>query len=674
LSVLLKHASNNNLINSPERMDRNTITGIILIFAIFIGFSVYNNSRSNKQYEKTVQVAEYYYARGEFENARAEYINALRFKPNQPDALAKINELNLKLGISTEAVKIDTMRAEQPRQEAPLVKVSATPSDFGQYGVFAQAATGENDFITLENNKVELKIARKGGRVYSARMKDYRTYDSLPLILFSGDSTVFGFNFFTADNKAVQTNNLYFKPVSAQKLFDATSRTQSVVLRLMADSNKYIEYKYTLAPDKYMVDFDVIFKSMDGIIASNQNSLTLDWKMYIPQQEKGRQNEENYSTIKYKYYQDDVDGLKLRSTKEVEKVDIATKLSWIAFQDQFFSSVIITKDFFLNGSVSSTRTLTSKKYLRHYTSEVGVPYNPGNSSTLAMKLYYGPNSITTLRKEGLQLEKIVFLGKNIIGWINRFMIIPIFNWLDNYIGSYGIIILILTIIIKVVLFPLTFKSYQSTAKMQVLKPMVEELGKKFPKKEDAMKKQQATMDLYKRAGVNPMGGCLPMLLQMPILFAMFRFFPVSIELRQEHFLWATDLSTYDSILTLPFTIPMYGNHVSLFTLLMTASTLLTMKMTGSSPGSDQPGMKMMMYMMPVMFMLILNNFSSGLTYYYFLANMITYGQNIISKRFINADAVLATLEENKKKPLKKSKWQQRLENAAKQRGINPPKR
>jgi YidC/Oxa1 family membrane protein insertase len=210
--------------------------------------------------------------------------------------------------------------------------------------------------------------------------------------------------------------------------------------------------------------------------------------------------------------------------------------------------------------------------------------------------------------------------------------------------------------------------------MAVLKPLVDELGKKFPKKEDAMKKQQATMDLYKRAGINPMGGCLPLLLQMPILFAMFRFFPTSIELRQEPFLWATDLSTYDSILNLPFTIPMYGNHVSLFTLLMTASTLLTMKMTGSSPGSDQPGMKVMMYMMPVMFMLILNNFSSGLTYYYFLANIITYLQNIISKRFINAEAVLATLEENKKKPLKKSKWQQRLEEAARARGINPPKK
>ena len=654
-------------------MDRNTITGIILIFAIFIGFSVFNSSQKNKDYGKAVQVAESYYAKGEFENARAEYINALRFKPNQPDAIAKINEINLKLGISTEADKTDTPAAEQPKQVPPAAGISSTTADAGQYGVFAQAATGENDFITLENNKVELKITLRGGRVYSARMKDYRTFDSLPLILFSGDSTVFGFNFFTSDNKAVQTNNLYFKPVSEQKLFDATSESRSVILRLMAGTNKYIEYKYTLAPDKYMVDFDVVFKSMDGIIASNQNSLTLDWKMYIPQQEKGRQNEENYSTINYKYYQDDVTGLKLRSTKD-EKADISTKLSWVAFQDQFFSSVIVTNDFFLNGSISSIRTPASLKYMRYYTCELGVPYNSGSSTALNMKLYYGPNSFTTLRREGFQLEKIVFLGKNIIGWINRFMIIPIFNWLDNYIGSYGIIILILTLIIKVILFPLTFKSYQSTAKMQVLKPQVEELGKKFPKKEDAMKKQQATMDLYKRAGVNPMGGCLPMLLQMPILFAMFRFFPVSIELRQEHFLWATDLSTYDSILTLPFTIPMYGSHVSLFTLLMTASTLLTMKMTGSSPGSDQPGMKLMMYMMPVMFMLILNNFSSGLTYYYFLANMITYGQNIISKRFINADAVLATLEENKKKPLKKSKWQQRLESAAKQRGINPPKK
>jgi YidC/Oxa1 family membrane protein insertase len=655
-------------------MDKNTITGLILIFLIFIGFSIYNNSRTTKAFEKAVTVAEASYNRGEFETARAEYVNALRLKPNQADIIAKISELNLKLGISNEPQKADTTKGNVIKNESNLPVVVNTRIDSSQYGVFSKASIGENQFITLENNKVELKISLKGGKVYSARLKDYRTYDSLPLFLFSGDSTVFGFNFFTADNKAVQTNNLYFTPVSDQKSFIIGSKPQSVSLRLRVTDDKYIEYKYTLAPDKYMLDFDVTFKSMGSIIASNQNSLTFDWKMYIPQQEKGRDNEENYSTIKYKYFQDDVDQLNMRQKKELEEKDITTKLSWIAFQDQFFSSVLLTNDYFINGSVKSTRTLTSKKYIRYYSTELGVPFNPASSNSISMKLYYGPNHINTLRKEGFQLEKLVFVGKNIIGWISRFAIIPIFNWLEKYMSSYGLIILILTIIIKIVLFPLTFKSYQSTAKMQVLKPMVDELGKKFPKKEDAMKKQQATMDLYKRAGVNPMGGCLPMLLQMPILFAMFRFFPVSIELRQEHFLWATDLSTYDSILALPFTIPMYGNHVSLFTLLMTASTLLTMKMTGSSPGSDQPGMKLMMYMMPVMFMLILNNFSSGLTYYYFLANMITYGQNIISKRFINADAVLATLEENKKKPLKKSKWQQRLESAARQRGINPPKK
>jgi YidC/Oxa1 family membrane protein insertase len=655
-------------------MDKNTITGIILIFAIFIGFSIYNGNRMNKSYKAVIEVADSLYAAGDMENARAEYINALRYKPNQPEVVAKVNEINRILGFAPAIEKTDSTGIKKVETDSVKQTVEISVADSGRYGAFGASVSGDTGLITLENNKIELKISPKGGRVFSARLKDYRTYDSLPLVLFSGDSTIFGFNFYTTDNKAVLTNDLYFKPVSDARSFTVTNQPQSVQLRLMAGEDKYIEYKYTLAPDKYMVDFDVTFKSLENIIASNQNSITLDWRMYIPQQEKGRQNEEYYTTIKYKFFQDVVEGIRLRQQKDVEKKDLPTKLSWISFQDQFFSSVLISKDFFLNGTISSTKTPASEDYIRYYTSEVGVPFNSGQENAIGMKLYYGPNHISTLRKEGLQLEKIVFLGRNVIGWISRFIIIPVFNWLEKYIASYGIIILILTILIKIVLFPLTFKSYQSTAKMQVLKPLVDELGKKFPKKEDAMKKQQATMDLYKRAGVNPMGGCLPMLLQMPILFAMFRFFPVSIELRQEHFLWATDLSTYDSILTLPFKIPMYGDHVSLFTLLMTASTLLTMKMTGSSPGQDQPGMKMMMYMMPVMFMLMLNNFSSGLTYYYFLANILTYLQNIISKRFIDANKVLATLEENKKKPVKKSKWQQRLEEAAKQRGIQPPKR
>lgn len=654
-------------------MDRNTITGLILIFLVFIGFSIYNNNRLNKGFENAIAAAEEQVANGNLERARTEYVNALRFKPNQPEVLQKLNELNVKLGITPASQDQDPLQSVPAETDAPA-GTRQVVTDPDRLGVFSAALEGEEDFITLENNLLELKISLKGGRVYSARLKEFVTHDSKPLILFSGDSTVFGFNFFTADNKAIQTNDLYFSPLSEERSISVADDPGIVVLRLNADSNKYIEYKYTLLPDRYNLLFDVSFHNMDEVLPANQNSITLDWRMYIPQKEKGRTNEENYTSLKYKHYQDDVEGSKMRTKKESETFEISTRLSWVAYVDQFFSAVIITDTYFLNGSLTSNLTPESKKYIRYFTSELGVPVTPGPDVSYQMRFYFGPNHLSTLKKEGHELEKIIYLGKNITGWISRFIIIPVFNWLENYIDSYGIIILILTILIKLVLFPLTFKSYQSQAKMRVLKPLVDELNKKYPKQEDAMKKQQATMDLYKRAGINPMGGCLPMLLQFPILFAMFRFFPVSIELRQEHFLWATDLSTYDSILDLPFTIPIYGSHVSLFTLLMTASSILTMKMSGSSAGQDQPGMKMMTYMMPVMFMLILNQWSSGLTYYYFLANILTWIQNMISKRFIDEDKVLAALEENKKKPVKKSKWQQRLEEAARQRGINPPKR
>ena len=659
-------------------MDKNTIIGIALILLIFLGFSLFNTSRLNKGYEKAVEKAKTEISAGNLEMARSEYINALRFKPNDPNALQEISKLDLQLGITREEPKTDSLPQAEGNVAPTALPESAALTDTGSYGPFAGAARGVNDMIVLENNKIKLEISKKGGRVYSALIKDYVTHDSRPLILFSGDSTVFGFNFYTVDNMVIRTNNLFFEPVNEENHIVVKDSPQSLIMRLYASAEKYIEYKYTLAPDKYSLDYDVTFKNMEGILPSNQTYISLDWKMYIPQQEKGRDNENNYTTIKYKYFEDEVDGLRLRSQKETDQEDIASKLSWVAFQDQFFSSVVMTDKFFQSGSVTSTRLVTSPKYLRYFTSELYVPYTSGNESQVKLRLYYGPNHISTLRKEGMQLEKLVFLGKNIIGWISRFIIIPVFNWLERYISSYGLIILILTILIKIVLFPLTYKSYQSTAKMAILKPMVDEIGKKYPKQEDAMKKQQATMDLYKRAGINPMGGCLPMLLQFPILFAMFRFFPVSIELRQEHFLWATDLSTYDAIVSWSANIPLlsnfYGNHISLFTLLMTASSILTMKMSGTSPGSDQPGMKVMMWMMPIMFLFVMNRFSAGLTYYYFLANMLTWVQNVVMKRYINADKVLETLEANKKKPLPKSKWQQRLEAAAKQRGINPPKR
>ena len=660
-------------------MNRNTLIGLVLMVLVFIGFGFYNSNKLKKSYESAFIEADSLYKEGEYEAAKLKYLKALEFKPGTPEAVNRINEINRIIQPDTIVGIQDTVqqREQVPQQEVKTVGGAAeTEQPVQPTGAFSETYNGKQEFFILKNDMLEVTIATKGGRIYSALLKDYTTYDQRPLVLFDGDSTNFGFKFFTSDNQRIETNNLYFKPVNTSQVTDATNSKASATFRLEVSENEYIEYVYSLEPERYMVDFDVNFIGLSDVMPSNMNSISFDWKSYIPQQEKGRQNENNWANIKYKHYQDNVDGFRDRAHKDFEEADITTSLRWVAFKDQFFSSVLISGGSFTNGYVSYTTMPEDSKYLRYCTAELGLPFNPGDKVEYDLKLYLGPNHYNTLKKYDVGLEELVMLGKNVIKFFNKYVIVPIFNWLDNYIGNYGIIILILTLIIKIVLFPLTFKSYQSQAKMKVLKPMVDEIGKKYPKKDDAMKKQQATMDLYKKAGVSPLGGCLPMALQMPILFAMFRFFPTSIELRQQPFLWAEDLSTYDSILDLPFNIPMYGDHISLFTLLMTASTIITMKINSpSSTGQEQmPGMKMMTYIMPIMFMLILNNFSAGLTYYYFLANLITFGQNLISKRFIDEEAVLKRHNESKKKPAKKSKFQQRLEAASKQRGYQPPKR
>jgi YidC/Oxa1 family membrane protein insertase len=653
-------------------MDKNTITGLALIFAIFFGFSIYNNQRTGKIFKSEIAQADSLYAAGNFGEARDAYITALGYRPKDQKAIARLTELNGKLGLNTQiqTVKPDSVKADTTvKKEEPLPQ-----QDIGALGMFSGRVSGEDKFYTIENDKLKLTISAKGGRIYSALLKDYKTHDSLPIVLFNGDSTIFGYNFFTPDNKAIRTNDLYFEAENAEGAIVVTDTQKSLKMRLIADNGASIDFVYTLYPDEYMTDFETKLVSMGSIIPPNTSSLVFDWKMYVPQQEKGRQNEDTYTGLKYKVYQEAAEDLSLRQKKGTETANLL-KLDWIAYKDQFFSTVVIADDFFLNATVNSTKADPTSEYLRYFESEIGVPIIQGETPGVKMKLYFGPNSFTSLKKYDMGLEDLVFLGKNIIRWINQYVIIPIFNFLDNFIVSYGLIILILTLLIKIVLAPLTHRSFLSQAKMRIMKPQVDELAKKFPKQEDAMKKQQATMELYKKAGVSPMGGCLPMLLQMPILFAMFRFFPTSIELRQQPFLWAHDLSTYDSILNLPFTIPMYGDHVSLFTLLMTVSTIISTKMTNPTGGTEQmPGMKAMMYMMPVMFMLILNNFSAGLTYYYFLANVISIAQTEISKRFVNEKDLMKKIEENRKKPVKKSSWQARLEAAAKQKGYKPAKK
>lgn len=620
-------------------MDRNSIIGIILIAGIFIAYTVLNKP-SQEQLD-----------------AAKHRKDSLELVQKQELAQQKVQEaLELQSPVQNDV-------AEKQTEKDSILK--------SLYGNFANAGAGAQEFITLENELLKVKLSTKGGKVYSVELKDYKTYTKEPLVLFDGDSTVFGFNFFS-QNRRIATNELFFTPI------DQTN--ESVKMRLDAGDGNYIEYVYKLAPESYMVDFNINFKGMNNTFA-NSSVLDLDFSMYSPQQEKGADNENNYTTMGYKYFQDEVETLSAMR-KEEDREELTTAVKWISYQQQFFSTILMAKESFANGIIEYTKLEDDPKYLKHFKSQIGIPYEFGEQSTVAMAFYFGPNHYTTLKKQGNSFEKIIPLGWGIFGWVNRFAVIPVFNFLEKYIASYGLIILILTILIKLVLFPLTYKSYLSTAKMRVLKPEIDEINKKFPKKEDAMKKQQATMAMYKKVGVSPLGGCLPMLVQLPILFAMFRFFPSSIELRQEAFLWADDLSSYDAILSWDFVIPIisnfYGNHISLFTILMAVALVFSSRLNSgqmSDANQQMPGMKFMMtYMMPVMMLVFFNKYAAGLSYYYFLSNVITLGQTLFIRRFVDDEALLKKLHENKKKPVKKSKWQARLEEAAKQRGQKLPKR
>ncbi len=629
-------------------MDKNTVIGLTLIFLLFIGFSILNAPTEEQ--------------RAAAEKRRKEIRDSLEqlqiARTNQEKEDIKLKETRTLLTAN------DSLRNDSV-QHAGMEQM---------YGVFAKTAQGENQFIELENSKIKIIFSTKGGKPYAVELKDYKRYDSTQVQLFDGDDNAFGFKFY-AQNRLINTNQLFFTTDSRPKVVvEEDGGAKSVSFKLKIDENKYIEHLYTLEPDAYMMKFDVALKGMDGIFASNVNYIDFVWQIDAPGQEKGRQWETDNTTIFYKFLKEEVDYLSERSEENEET--FSTRLKWIAFKQQFFSSVLIADEYLSNVKVKYTRNEVSEDYIMNFLTELSLPVKNLNQEKIGLQLYFGPNRHKILKQYGLKLDKLIPLGWGIFGWVNMFIVIPLFNLLGTMFSSYGLIILIMTVMIKIALFPLTYKSYFSTAKMRVLKPEVEKINKKFPKQEDAMKKQQAVMALYKKVGVNPMGGCLPMLLQMPILFAMFRFFPASIELRQKSFLWAEDLSTYDSILDLPFSIPFYGDHVSLFCLLMAISMLVTTKMNSNqmdTSSSQMPGMKMMMYMMPVMMLFFFNSYSSGLSYYYLLSNIITFFQTILIRRYVDDDEILKKLEQNKKKPVKKSKFQQRLEEMAKQKGYQPPK-
>lgn len=594
----------------------------------------------------------------------------------QRDSIASVEEQQQRLNEPAikEAIE-ESVHAEESTPVAELPKDSSALVKYQeQFGAFGAASVGEDGFITIENELLAIRIAKKGGRPYSVQLKKYQTYDSLPLLLFDGDANRFSLEFF-AQNRRISTQDLYFEPL-AQDFSISGKDTKSLTMRVAAGEEKYLEYVYTLNGNSYLVDFDVNIVGLHDVIERNATSLDLHWRNDLPHQEKSLQNERDNSSIYYRYSDDDVDNISERSD---EKEEIATDLQWVAFKQQFFSTVLRSRDGVFEGPIDleTSRDEESHAIVKTMDAKLSVPYSHREIEQVAMTFYFGPNHYSTLKKFDWGMEEMISLGYiGIDTLVNKYAVIPVFNLLKDTGLGYGIIILILTLAIKLILLPLTYKAYMSTAKMRVLKPEIEELNKKFEGKDDPMAKQQATMALYSKAGVNPLGGCIPMLLQMPILIALFRFFPASIELRQQSFLWADDLSSYDSIMTLPFEIPFYGDHVSLFTLLMCLSTIFytrqNMSMQAGTPQMEQ--MKWMMYLMPVMMLVWFNNYASGLSYYYFLANMVTFGQNFLFRRLVDDEALIKKLNENKKKPQKKSGFQKRLEQMAKERGYQPPKK
>jgi len=524
------------------------------------------------------------------------------------------------------------------------------------YGAFANAAAKEDlsEKFYLENDLVKVELAAKGARVTSVFLKEYQTYDSLPLNLLREDSSRFNLTFWS-QNRRLQTSDFVFETTES-KFGDK----QVLSMRLNVQEGKYLEFAYALEPNSYKVDYTVNLVGLDGLIQS-QTPLELDWAVNIPRQELNRDNEA-MNTSAYYFVDGEIDDLSATSDDSERVLDP----DWIAFKSQYFSTVLSAKELSKEIELSTEAHPGSDRYLKTISASANLNYE-GGSHSYAMEWYFVPNHVKTLKSYGIGLEGLVPLGWSIIGWINKYVVITIFNAFENWGFGYGMIILMMALLIKMALFPFTYKSYTSMAKMRVLKPQIDAINEKY---EDKMKRQQETMALYKQTGVSPLGGCIPMLFQMPILFALFRFFPASIELRQQGFLWANDLSTYDSILDLGFNIPFYGDHVSLFTLLMTVTTVLQMKYSNSMSASNaqMPQMKYMIYFMPVIFLGVMNNYAAALSYYYFLANLITFGQQKIIERMTDDSALLAKMEENKQKdPVKgKSKFQARLEKMMKE--------
>lgn len=646
-------------------MDKKTILGIVVVAVLFLGFA-YVNTKQQEKYQQEMAAWQAY-----------QDSVAAASRPAVPAA-------DSAAGGAAESAVAASGETAAPEAEADLAQTvrQRRIAAMGEYLTAAQEAEPEE--FTVENEVMTVRFSTRGGQITGVTLKDYTKYaprgqrDQL-IELMDPASARFDMSFYVKNglnNVKVNTMDYVFRAEPVETAGDA----RRVTMRLAVAENAWLEYEYLIynkqAPERdYLVDFNVRLVNMAPQMA-NQTSIGIDWSNVSYQNEKGFQNENMYTTLAYRFPgESSIEELGMSDGAKSKSV--STAVNWVAFKQQFFSSVFIAPQNVSSANMAFDTAAPGSELLKSFSVQMAVPYS-AQVEGYDFAFYFGPNKYAILKKvtdnngADLHMERLIPLGWGIFGWVNRWCVIPVFDFLRNYICSFGIIILILVILVKLVISPLTYKSYVSMAKMRLIKPQVDELNKKYPKKEDAMKKQQATMELYKKAGINPMGGCIPMLIQLPILIAMFRFFPASIELREQPFLWADDLSSYDSIVNLPFSIPFYGDHVSLFALLMAVSLFGYSYFNYQQTASSQPqmaGMKfMMVYMMPIMMLLWFNSYSSGLCYYYLLSNLFTIGQTLVIRRIVDDEKIHAVMQANaaRKSKGKKSKFQQRYEELMRQ--------
>jgi len=586
---------------------------------------------------------------------------------NQPE-IDQNTETNTEKTINSDSIKKQNNLTNLP----PVINDSLKRVEIkNQLGAFAYSEVNSSvGTTTLENDVLLLKINNKGGQIIEALVKGYKTYDSLPLHMIKDNNSSFNINFGTTDNRILNTKDLFFEPSLTNN-----GSSQVLSMKLRVSENQFLEYRYEMTDD-YMVNFAVRSQGLSSVINSS-NTINLDWSLKGYRHEKSLRTEN--TMYSYFYYKSDneVEYLGLEDSEVVNNID------WVSYKQHFFSSVLLTDKAFNNAAISSVDlvkdeavdTIFTKKY------SLKTPLELANGElNYNMKWYYGPSDYKKLSEyEGTELNETADLGWGIFGTINRWIFIPIFGMLEGFMGNYGLIIILMTIVVRIIMSPLVYKSYVSSAKMKVIRPELNALNEKYPGKENAMKRQQETMAVQRKAGVSMLSGCIPALLQMPVFFALFKFFPTNLSLRQKGFLWANDLSSYDSVFTLPFEIPLYGSHVSLFTILASTAIFFYMKMNQSQQANMQAPaqegmpdmgkmMKYMIYFSPIMMLFFFNSYASGLSLYYFVSNLLTITIMLVIKNYVIDEAKIhAQIEENKKRPeKKKSKFRQRLDDAMKQ--------